>query len=82
MRSAGTDDDHFLNILWDTDPLFLTDRQAYLFDYRLSPDSPALMTSDPTATPSGAQPLPATDFYGAPRTSPAAIGAMESATVN
>lgn len=74
FRSNGSDDDHFTNCIWDTDPLFLTDRSNYLFDYRVLPESPAVAKS---ATPS--LPMPATDFYGAPRPMPATIGAYEPA---
>lgn len=72
MRSKGTDDDHFIRCLWDTDPLFYTVRSEYLFDYRLQPDSPAIGASQPCDTQ-----LPATDFYGTPHPSPASLGAYE-----
>lgn len=72
LRSSGTDDDHFIRTMWDTDPLFYTDRSEYLFDYRLHPESPAAGASDITTVE-----LPATDFYGTPRPVPAAIGAYE-----
>ena len=42
FQSGGEDDDHFLECLWDKDPLFLTDRYAYYFNYHVQPDSPAL----------------------------------------
>lgn len=54
FKSAGSDDDNFLNCLWDADPLFFTDREAYIFDYRLQADSPA------AAAGSGELTLPST----------------------
>ena len=47
LKSAGTDDAHFTNCLWDTDPLFLTRRQDYYFNYRLEPDSPVAAAGNP-----------------------------------
>lgn len=72
LRSKGEDDDHFISCLWDTDPLFYTVRADYLFDYRLKPESPAIGASAPATVT-----LPATDFYGTPRQSPASLGAYE-----
>lgn len=46
FRSEGKDDDNFLNCLWGSDPLFYTDRAAYLFNYRVRPDSPAIGAGD------------------------------------
>lgn len=46
LKSAGSDDDHFVNCLWDTDPLYYTVRSEYLFDYRLKEDSPAIGAAD------------------------------------
>lgn len=40
LKSAGSDDANFLNCLWDTDPMFYTDRPIYYFNYRLKEDSP------------------------------------------
>ena len=42
LKSAGTDDDHFINCLWDTDPLFYTVREDYYFNYRLMEGSPVI----------------------------------------
>lgn len=76
LRSAGTDDDNFLDCLWDTDPLYFTDRQAYIFDYRLQPGSPAAAAADPALT----SPLTASDFFGTPRPADApALGAYQPA---
>lgn len=59
----GTDDDNFLQCLWESDPLFAVNREKYIFDYRLLPDSPAAEAADQSLdTPS----TPATDYYGTP----------------
>lgn len=42
LKSAGSDDDNFINCVWDADPLFYTIREDYIFDYRLKNDSPAI----------------------------------------
>ena len=47
LGSKGEDDDNFINCLWETDPLFRTVRQDYLFDYRLQEDSPVRSAGDP-----------------------------------
>ena len=47
LKSAGNDDDNFINCLWDTDPLFLTDRPEYYFNYHVQPDSPVIGMGDP-----------------------------------
>lgn len=47
LKSAGTDDDNFINCLWDTDPMFYTDRPIYYFNYRLQPDSPVKSAGNP-----------------------------------
>lgn len=71
FRSEGNDDANFINCLWGEDPLFYTEREEYIFDYRLRPDSPAAFAADPALIPSTAQ----FDFYGLSRTPPTAIGA-------
>lgn len=71
LKSAGTDDDNFINCLWDVDPLFYTVRSEYLFDYRLQPESPAIGASDPALDIYGLT----TDRYGLPLASPADLGA-------
>lgn len=65
FKSEGTDDEHFISSVWNTDPMFLTVRDEYLFDYRLSDESPV------KASGNGALTLPdaATDFYGTGRPS-------------
>lgn len=64
FKSEGTDDDNFIECLWDCDPLFYTVRNDYLFDYRLKPESPAIGQANDELTE---HPL-ATDFYGMERT--------------
>lgn len=65
FRSKGEDDDNFINSLWDSDPLYYTVREDYIFDYRLQPDSPAIGAADPTLSE---HPLEV-DFYGVKRAS-------------
>lgn len=47
LKSAGTDDDHFVNCLWNTDPLFYTVRADYYFNYRLKEGSPVIGAGNP-----------------------------------
>lgn len=47
LKSKGSDDENFRNCLWDTDPLFLTDRPSYYFNYGLQDDSPVAAAGDP-----------------------------------
>lgn len=65
FRSKGEDDDNFINSLWDSDPLYYTVREDYIFDYRLQPESPAIGAADPTLSE---YPLEV-DFYGVKRVS-------------
>lgn len=73
LKSNGNNDDHFIDCIWDEDPLYYTIREDYLFDYRLKPDSPARGIADKSI----ALPQSATDAYGTPRDG--AIGAYEAA---
>lgn len=74
LKSTGTDDDNFINCIWDTDPMYFTDRMAYIFDYRLRPGSPAAEAADPSLTSS----LTPADPYGTPRpASSSALGAYQ-----
>lgn len=60
LKSKGSDDDNFITCIWESDPLYYTERSEYIFDYRLRPESPAIAAGDPTdAGP---------DWYGQPRT--------------
>lgn len=63
MKAEGKDDDNFLNCLWNTDPLFYTDRPIYYFNYRLKPDSPCISAGDPALV----IPLVRTDMDGTDR---------------
>ncbi len=67
LKSAGEDDDNFIECLWDTDPLYYTVRSEYIFDYRLKPDSPAIGAGVETDAPA--------DAYGTARA--ATLGAYE-----
>ncbi len=73
FKSAGSDDDHFISSVWDTDPLYLTVRDDYLFDYRLRDDSPVLDAGDGSLT----LPEAATDFYGTLRAPDPTPGAFQ-----
>lgn len=63
LKSAGSNDDNFVNCLWDSDPLFRTVREDYYFDYRIKDESPAIGAADPALT----APEAAVDRYGLPR---------------
>lgn len=70
LKPAGSDDDNFIDCIWDADPMFYTVREDYIFDYRLRDGSPAIGAANPALMPSGA-----TDFYGTPRGNAPDIGA-------
>lgn len=63
FKAQGTDDENFIDSLWDADPLFYTVRADYIFDYRLKPESPAISAAYPALSDS----RPSTDYYGVPR---------------
>lgn len=63
LKSAGSDDDHFLECLWDEDPLYHTVREDYHFDYRLKAESPAIGAADSGLIPAQLT----TDRYGITR---------------
>lgn len=71
LKSAGTDDDHLLNCLWDTDPLYYTVREDYVFDYRLRDESPAIGAANASLN----LPEAAVDGYGLQRGSTPDLGA-------
>ncbi len=71
LKSAGSDDDNFLNCLWDTDPLYYTVRADYYFDYRLRNESPAIAAADPALTAAES----AIDRYGLSRGAMPELGA-------
>lgn len=74
VKENGENDDDFVDILWDSDPLFVTDREEYLFDYRLQKDSPAIGAANPELT----LPEAKYDFYGNLRGASPEMGAYES----
>lgn len=43
----GDNDEHFIDCIWNEDPLFETIREKYVFNYRLKEDSPALHAGNP-----------------------------------
>lgn len=48
LKSDGTDDNNFLDCLWNQDPLYYTVRNDYYFDYRLQEESPAIGVAWPS----------------------------------
>lgn len=68
----GSDDDNFLDTIWDEDPLFYTVRLEYLFDYRLKPDSPAIGAAFPAYDIYGFD----SDRYGTPTATAPDLGAL------
>lgn len=73
FKSPGENDDHFIDCLWDTDPLYLTVREEYIFDYRLAEGSPALQAANPALT----LPAAAADYYGITRLPSPSLGAYQ-----
>lgn len=67
LKSKGSDDDNFIECIWDTDPLYYTVRSDYYFDYRVKPDSPAIGAGEATDAPA--------DWYGTTRAG--TLGAYE-----
>lgn len=63
LKSAGEDDDNFINCVWEGDPLFFTIREEYIFDYRLKNESMAIGAGDVNLCPMSA----AVDRYGVNR---------------
>ena len=74
LKSNGSDDENFIDCIWDADPLYYTVREDYLFDYRLQPESPAVASADPLLT----LPEASRDAYGAPRLPNPNIGAYQA----
>ncbi len=60
MKAKGSDDANFLDCLWDKDPLFLTVREDYYFNYHVKEDSPAIEAGSPALV----APQTATDMDG------------------
>lgn len=63
LKSAGENDDNFINCVWEGDPMFFTIREDYIFDYRLKNDSQAIGKGDASLCPQEA----AIDRYGVNR---------------
>lgn len=64
LRSDGSDDGHFINTIWNADPLFQTRREEYIFDYSLGEGSPAIAAGDPDLM---SPLLSESDFFGRQR---------------
>lgn len=64
FKSKGDDDENFIDSIWDSDPLYYTVREDYLFDYRLQPDSPAIGAADLSLSENPLE----IDYYGVART--------------
>ena len=47
LKSGGENDDNYIDCMWECDPLFLTDRAKYYFNYHVFPDSPVLGMGNP-----------------------------------
>lgn len=71
LKSPGVDDDNFISCLWESDPLYYTVRNEYIFDYRVKDESPAIGAACLDLT----LPEAATDIYGLPRGSAPDLGA-------
>lgn len=71
LKSEGENDDNFRNCIWGADPLFLTIRSDYYFNYRLKPDSPAIGAGDYIFL----TPAMMTDMDGLHRENPPTLGA-------
>lgn len=69
MKSAGTDDNNFLNIVWKANPKFLVNREKYIFDYRLANGSDAIACGNIGYCPESAR----YDRYGRDRFASGAI---------
>lgn len=63
LKSSGTNDANFLNCKWGGDPKFYTDRENYIFDYRLKNKSDAIAIGSRDLCPSSAS----VDRYGVNR---------------
>lgn len=63
FKSSGYDDENFFDCLWECDPLFLTDRPKYYFNYHVQPDSPVIGKGNPEFI----TPATATDIDGVNR---------------
>lgn len=71
FKCEGNDDENFINCIWESDPLYYTVRDEYIFDYRLRPESPGIASADPALT----LPEAAVDSYGLARGDAPDLGA-------
>ena len=73
FKANGSDDENFIDCIWNEDPLFYTVRDDYYFNYELQPESPALGRGNPAYL----TPLCLYDMYGNYRLAdgPPALGA-------
>lgn len=55
MKLPGTDDDHFINMVWEADPKFYVNRNDYIFDYRLKNESDAIARGNRNYCPARAR---------------------------
>ena len=55
LKSAGDNDDHFINCIWEGEPCFLVNRDDYIFDYRLGNESDAIGKGNPALCPDEAR---------------------------
>lgn len=63
FKSKGSDDANFINCKWGADPKFFTEREKYIFDYRLRNGSDAIAAGDRALCPAAAR----YDRYGQDR---------------
>lgn len=63
LKSTGEDDACFINCVWGGDPKFYTERELYIFDYRLHNESDAIARGDVSMCPAIAR----YDRYGEDR---------------
>ena len=69
LKSAGSDDAHFINCVWEGNPQFLTVRDDHFFDYRLGNESDAIGKGNAALCPSEAR----YDRYGNDRLATGAV---------
>lgn len=63
LKSSGKDDEFFINCVWAGDPKFYTEREEYIFDYRLHNGSDAIARGNRSYCPDAAR----YDRYGVDR---------------
>ena len=55
IKNKGSDDANFINCVWGADPKFYLERDKYIFDYRLKPESDAIGKGNRALTPDKAR---------------------------